>query len=125
MTFIHWFALCKSSEVVYATYIDNTYHNVLLRHLQYRTYFDDFARRDASSTRVLLHFGAIDWQSTVYVNNVTLATHTGGYDSFTLDVTDVIQDTNNELYVVVYDPSDEGAQPNGKQKVHYIYVVHA
>lgn len=87
--------------------IDETY-----KHLQYKTSFDDFKNRDKSSTRILLQFGAIDWQSSIYINGKLLGNHTGGYDSFTFDITDSIQTTNNELMVSVYDPSDTGYQVN-------------
>ena len=90
------------------------------KHLQYKTTFNDFMNRDKSSTRVLLQFGAIDWQSSVYLNGKLLGNHTGGYDSFTFDITDTITSTNNELMVSVYDPSDSGYQPNGKQRISAI-----
>jgi hypothetical protein len=66
--------------------------------------------------RVLLHFGAVDWEATVWVNGTKLGTHRGGYDAFTFDVTDAIrQGKPNELIVGVFDPTDKGAQPRGKQ----------
>ena len=37
--------------------------------------------------RVQLHFGAVDWEATVWVNGMQLGTHRGGYDRFELDVT--------------------------------------
>ena len=84
------------------------------------TSFDDFTDRDVSATRVLLQFGAVDWQCAVYLNGKLLGNHTGGYDSFTFDITDYIQSTSNELMVSVYDPSDSGFQPNGKQRISAI-----
>ncbi len=66
--------------------------------------------------RVLLHFGAVDWESTVWVNGKELGTHKGGYDGFSFDVTDAIKSgEENELIVRVYDPTDAGTQPRGKQ----------
>ena len=72
--------------------------------------------------RLLLHFGAIDWQATVYLNRATLGTHTGGFDGFSFDVTDflAVDGALNELLVFVYDPSDHGPQPNGKQRISAI-----
>lgn len=42
----------------------------------------------ARGTRWLLHFGAVDWDATVYVNGRRVGTHRGGYDPFTFDITD-------------------------------------
>jgi hypothetical protein len=71
----------------------------------------------SAGERLLLHFGAVDWQSTVYVNGRRLADHTGGYDAFTVDVTDAIRDDllEQELVVAVHDPTDFWGQPRGKQ----------
>ena len=43
---------------------------------------------DWSGQRVLLHFGAIDWEATITLNGKTFPTHRGGYDGFTIDITD-------------------------------------
>jgi len=68
------------------------------------------------SQRVLLHFGAIDWEAVVHVNGKQIGTHRGGYDSFSFDITDALKRTGNEeLIVSVWDPSDDGPQPRGKQ----------
>lgn len=65
--------------------------------------------------RVLLHFGAVDWQCQVWVNGKEVGQHTGGYDPFTFDVTDSLEERENELVVAVTDPTDQGYQPRGKQ----------
>lgn len=66
--------------------------------------------------RVLLHFGAVDWEATVYVNGLKMGLHRGGYDDFTIDVTDALRPIGpQELVVGVWDPSDAGWQPRGKQ----------
>ncbi len=65
---------------------------------------------------VLLHFGAVDWESTVWLNGKEFGTHKGGYDPFTFDISTALKhDGSNELVVSVYDPSDAGFQPRGKQ----------
>lgn len=64
---------------------------------------------------ILLNFGAVDWQCTVYINNKLAGSHTGGYCSFTLDITDMLVEEENELVVCVYDPTDKGYQQRGKQ----------
>lgn len=66
--------------------------------------------------RILLNFGAVDWQSTVWLNGQEIGSHQGGYDPFTFDITPHLKSDNaNELIVSVYDPSDAGFQPRGKQ----------
>lgn len=71
--------------------------------------------------RMLLHFGAVDWQTVVYLNQVKVGNHTGGYDGFSFDITNHIQSNGNELLIYVYDPSDHGKQPNGKQVISSIW----
>lgn len=73
--------------------------------------------RLAKSERVLLHFGAVDWEADVYVNGTHVVTHRGGYDPFTADITDALKRTSDdqELVVRVWDPTDAGDQPRGKQ----------
>lgn len=69
--------------------------------------------------RVLLHFGAVDWETTVYVNGKKVGDHQGGYDAFSFDVTDyLIPGKEQQLTVSVWDPTDEGSQPRGKQVNH-------
>jgi len=67
---------------------------------------------------MLLHFGAVDWQVTVFVNGKQAGTHTGGYAEFTIDITNLMKQGENELIVKVYDPTDEGIGPHGKQTLH-------
>ena len=69
---------------------------------------------DYDGKRVLLHFGAVDWQCEVWVNGVAVGSHIGGYCPFTFDITDYL-DEENELIVRVVDPTDKGGQPRGKQ----------
>ena len=71
--------------------------------------------------RVLLHFGAVNWDSTVSVNGHTLGKHRGGYDAFDYDVTDVLTPGSNALIVSAFNPlrSDvPDAQVLGKQRLH-------
>lgn len=72
----------------------------------------------SSNEHVLLHFGAVDWQATVFVNGKEIGQHTGGYTSFTFDITNQLKNGDNELVVKVYDPTDEGIGPSGKQSLH-------
>ncbi len=67
--------------------------------------------------RVLLNFGAVDWEATVYVNGQTVGSHRGGYDAFSFDITDRLNGGLNELIVSVYDPTNEANPPMGKQRL--------
>jgi hypothetical protein len=72
-----------------------------------------------SGRRVLLHFGAVDWQTTVWVNGSQVGGHTGGYDAFTFDITAQLTGGTHELVVKVWDPTDTrqnaSLPPIGKQ----------
>jgi hypothetical protein len=82
--------------------------------LWYRRTFE--VPRAWRNRQTLIHFGAIDWEATVYLNGKELATHRGGYDEFTVDLTNALNagDTQ-DLVVSVWDPTDAGTQPRGKQ----------
>jgi beta-galactosidase/beta-glucuronidase len=69
----------------------------------------------AADKRYLLHFGAVDYQCSVYINGKEVGEHTGGYQEFTFDITSALQKGSNELLVSVIDPTDKGDNPKGKQ----------
>ena len=64
--------------------------------------------------RVLLHFGAVDQECTVYLNDMELGSHVGGYLPFSFDVTEKLREVNT-LRVIAFDPLDTDL-PYGKQK---------
>jgi hypothetical protein len=67
--------------------------------------------------RVRLHFGAVDWRCEVWVNQVLVGDHKGGYDTFTFDISRALNwKSEEELLVCVTDPT-EGDQPRGKQAI--------
>ncbi|HWI55591.1 MAG TPA: glycoside hydrolase family 2 TIM barrel-domain containing protein, partial [Bacillota bacterium] len=69
---------------------------------------------DWQGQTILLHFGAVDWATKVFVNGRPLGGHHGGYDAFSLDITAGLKGAGeNELLVAVTDPP-EGDQPRGK-----------
>nr|WP_199082970.1 sugar-binding domain-containing protein [Pedobacter sp. ASV19] len=68
-----------------------------------------------SGERVLLHFGAVDWKSSIFVNGKPVGEHTGGYTEFSMDITDSLVSGDNSLVVKVLDPTDQGVGPHGKQ----------
>ena len=65
--------------------------------------------------RILLHFGAVDWKTEVWVNNIKVGEHTGGFTPFTFDITQALKNSENNLVVKVWDPTEKGTQPRGKQ----------
>lgn len=82
--------------------------------LWYATTINVPAKR--TGKKVLLHFGAVDWRADVYVNGAKVTTHEGGFDPFSIDITSSLQKgTQQQISVHVWDPTDEGPQPNGKQ----------
>jgi hypothetical protein len=85
-------------------------------HVWYRRTFA--IPKDWADRNVLLHFEAVDWETTVWVNGKQVGAHQGGYVPFTFDITDAIKrDGDNEIIVGVYDPTDAGTQPIGKQRL--------
>jgi beta-galactosidase/beta-glucuronidase len=66
--------------------------------------------------KILLQFGAVDWLCNVYVNGKAVGTHQGGYDPFSFDITAALNKKGPQTIAIrVWDPSDEGPQPRGKQ----------
>jgi len=69
-----------------------------------------------SKEQVLLHFGAVDWQCDVYVNGTKVGSHEGGFDPFYFDITKQLKKgKKQEIALRVWDPTDDGPQPRGKQ----------
>ena len=69
--------------------------------------------------RLRVHFGAVDWACTVFINGILVGTHAGGFDPFFFDVTDALVDSEEqEIIVSVTDPTDTGDQPVGKQTLN-------
>ena len=76
--------------------------------------------------QVLLHFGAVDFEATVWVNGKQVGGHRGGYDGFTFNITPALSKNGlNEMVLGVWDPTDAGTQPRGKQvrKPHSIWYT--
>jgi hypothetical protein len=71
---------------------------------------------DWKEKRILLHFEAVDWEARVWINNQEVGIHRGGYDPFSFDITGALEDTLDQtIRVMVWDPTDRGAQARGKQ----------
>jgi len=75
-----------------------------------------FGARLKKGRRLILHFEAVDWQAEVFVNGKPVGRHEGGYDPFHFDITDALKpEGDQELAVAVWDPTDTGLEPRGKQ----------
>ena len=83
-----------------------------LERLWYRRSFTLGALEDR---RTLLHFGAVDYECVVWINGGLVGAHTGGFDPFTLDITEHAVRGGNEIIVGVTDPTSSDDQPRGKQ----------
>lgn len=69
-----------------------------------------------SGQKVLLHFGAVDWQAKVSLNGKELGVHRGGYDAFSFDITAALKaEGTQDITVEVFDPTNDGGYPRGKQ----------
>lgn len=65
---------------------------------------------------IILNFGAVDWKADVFVNDILIGSHKGGYTPFSFDITPYLKGQKGQkLTVRVWDPSDAGFQPRGKQ----------
>lgn len=65
--------------------------------------------------KVLLHFGAVDWETTVWINGNRVGDHRGGYLPFWFEISQFLRPGANELLVSVWDPTDAHWQQRGKQ----------
>ncbi len=74
----------------------------------------------SDSSRLLLHFGAVDYEATVWVNGRLAGNHRGGYTPFRFDITELVnREGENTLVVRAVDDTRSGLQPTGKQSIAY------
>src|SRR5262245_52483638 len=83
--------------------------------LWYRRSFD--APDAWKGERILINFGAVDYECALWVNGGLVGAHKGGFDAFSFDLTPYLKEGGNELLLTVTDPSDKGEQPRGKQQL--------
>lgn len=81
--------------------------------LWYETNFEVPSNWDGKN--IILHFGAVDWKTEIWINDILVGSHTGGYTPFSFDITPFLIDSKQKLVVKVWDPTSEGPQPRGKQ----------
>jgi len=105
-----------ASQIVVPFPVESTLSGIV-KHYERVWYRRKFTVSEAwKGKRILLHFGAVDWESEVYINGTSLGIHKGGYDAFSYDITDKLTGTGEqELIVRVYDPTRDYGQPRGKQ----------
>ena len=84
--------------------------------LWYRRSFD--VPQGWNGKNIILHFGAVDWESEVFINGTSLGVHKGGYDAFSYDITPYLVSGSQELIVRVYDPTNSQAIACGKQDLN-------
>lgn len=75
--------------------------------------------REQLSGRVLIHFGAVDYHSVLWINGKNVGEHKGGYSSFTFDITEFVHDGENRIILYAEDDLRDGEQPFGKQSDKY------
>lgn len=68
-----------------------------------------------ANQELLLHFGAVDWRADVWLNNIKIGSHEGGYTPFFFNITPFLKQGTQNLKVKVWDPTSDGPQPRGKQ----------
>ncbi|UCG00780.1 MAG: beta-galactosidase [Candidatus Heimdallarchaeota archaeon] len=93
--------------------------------LFYRRFFS--IPKTWKSNRILLHFGAVDWETRVKLNGKEVGSHKGGFIPFSFDISEFINyEEENELEVIVWDPTNKGRQERGKQSLrpsHAFYTA--
>ena len=89
----------------------------VMKHVDRMTYRRRFViPKEWRGRKVLLHFGAVDWEAKVSLNGREIGIHRGGFDAFSFDISPALTPSGEqELVVEVFDPTDTGSQPRGKQ----------
>ena len=75
---------------------------------------------DRLGGRVLIHFGAVDYKSVIYINGKEAIRHTGGFSSFSADITDYVKEGENVVTVYAKDDTRSDFQPRGKQSEKFL-----
>ena len=115
-----------ASEILVPFPVESALSGVMEHHdrLWYRRMFT--VPQAWNGKQVLLHFGAVDYECEAFLNGKSVGLHRGGYDPFSFDVTSFLSgyEEPQELVVRVYDPTDAGGQPRGKQTTHPAGVIY-
>ncbi len=75
---------------------------------------------DWAGQNIKLNFGAVDYETEVFVNTRKVGSHKGGYDPFSFDITPFLKDKSETQHITVQvgDPTDKGGQAIGKQRLN-------
>ncbi|KAE8350309.1 glycoside hydrolase superfamily [Aspergillus coremiiformis] len=116
-------------EVLVPSCLESGLSGIQANHTLYSWFTTRFTIPESfDDQNVLLHFGAVDYEATVFVNGQKAGFHRGGYFHFEVDITELVDvDDENELLVFVHDPTDDGDHviPIGKQRLipaHIFYT---
>lgn len=74
---------------------------------------------EEAKQNIFLHFGAVDFHSYIYINGNLCDEHIGGYSSFKVDITKLIKEGENEIFVIAEDDTRSKTQPSGKQSERF------
>lgn len=85
--------------------------------LWYHTLLPSLAHPSSPDKRSILHFGAVDYKAEIYINEISVFSHKGGYLPFYIDITDFLKEGKNSLRVLVQDTTDQESQARGKQSL--------
>lgn len=69
--------------------------------------------------RIFIHFGAVDYETSVWLNGVKIGVHKGGYSSFSFEITPYLKQGENTIILRAIDDTRSGLQPTGKQSPQY------
>lgn len=97
------------------SYLSGVQRSIIAKRLWYHRTFT--LPSDWAGNRLLINFGAVDWDTTVYINGQAVGNHQGGYDPFSFDITDALKPDGEQTIIVSVWDATEGAQPRGKQVV--------
>ncbi|MDN3671108.1 hypothetical protein QWY93_17485 [Echinicola jeungdonensis] len=104
-----------SREILVPFAVESALSGVMESHerLWYRLEFT--VPKNWTGKRVLLHFGAVDYQCEVFINDQSVGKHQGGFDPFSFDVTDYLSQGSQTVTVNVWDPTGREGFLRGKQ----------
>ena len=77
-------------------------------------------KKERLDGRVFIHFGAVDYYATVYINGKEIGKHQGGYASFAFEITDYVREGENTVALFAEDDTRHPCVPRGKQCERYL-----
>ena len=105
-----------NSEILVPFPVESALSGVMEHHdrIWYRRTFN--VPKGWQGKQLMLNFGAVDYEAEVFINGQSLGVHKGGYEPFSLNITPQLKENGpQEIIVRVFDPTEKGGQPRGKQ----------